>query len=86
MGQVKRRRGYTRISPKHQVTIPAHVLAETGLAVGDELRVERDGDRVVLVPERSPLQRRLDAIEETAGSLAGVYPVGYLDGLRDEWR
>lgn len=82
----KRRRGYTRISPKHQVTIPASVIAEAGLAIGDELRVERDGDRVILVPERSLLERRLVAIEETAGSLTGVYPPGYLDELRDEWR
>lgn len=82
----KRRRGYTRISPKHQVTIPAHVLTEAGLVIGDELRVERDGNRVILVPERSRLERRLAAIEETAGSLTGVYPPGYLDELRDEWR
>lgn len=54
--------------------------------IGDELRVERDGNRVILVPERSRLERRLAAIEETAGSLTGVYPPGYLDELRDEWR
>lgn len=82
----KRRRGYTRVSPKHQVTIPATVLAEAGLAIGDELRVERDGDRVILVPTLGLTERRLAAIEETAGSLTGMYPPGYLDDLRDEWR
>jgi bifunctional DNA-binding transcriptional regulator/antitoxin component of YhaV-PrlF toxin-antitoxin module len=82
----KRRRGYTRISPKHQVTIPTTVLAEAGLAVGDVLRVERDGDRVVLVPAAGLAERRLDAIDETAGALTGVYPPGYLETLRNEWR
>ena len=79
----KRRRGYTRLSSKRQVTIPVQALNETGLLPGDELKVEVDrAGRIVL--SRAVDRRR--AIEETKGSLAGAYPPGYLDELRDEWR
>jgi bifunctional DNA-binding transcriptional regulator/antitoxin component of YhaV-PrlF toxin-antitoxin module len=78
-----RRRGFTRLSSKRQVTIPLHALRETGLGPGDELRVEVDrAGRIVL--SRAGDRRR--AIEETAGSLTGIYEPGYLERLRDEWR
>jgi bifunctional DNA-binding transcriptional regulator/antitoxin component of YhaV-PrlF toxin-antitoxin module len=74
-----RRRGYTRVSSKHQVTIPAGALTNAGLAVGDRLRVEvRRSGEVTLVREDDP-------IETFAGSLNGVYGAEYLDRLRDEW-
>ena len=74
-----RRRGYTRVSPKHQVTLPGDVLARAGLDVGDRLRVtSRRTGEVVLVHEA-------DALETYAGRLTGLYPAGYLDELRDEW-
>lgn len=74
-----RRRGYTRVSPKHQVTLPSDVLARAGLDVGDRLRVStvRSGE-VVLV-------RETDVLDDHVGRLSGVYPPGYLDKLRDEW-
>jgi AbrB family looped-hinge helix DNA binding protein len=75
----RRRRGYTRVSPKHQVTIPADALARAGVRVGDELRVEaREGGEIVLVPVGDPLDRY-------AGTLTGHFRPGYLDELRDEW-
>lgn len=75
----RRRRGYTRVSPKHQVTIPADVLAATGIGRGDELRVHADG------PGRLVLTRVDDVVARYAGMFHGVYEPGYLDKLRDEW-
>ena len=75
----KRQRGYTRVSPKHQVTLPADVLAKAGLRVGDRLQVAARGSgEVVLI-------RESDAVEAYARALHGMYPAGYLDRLRDEW-
>lgn len=74
--KAKRRRGYTRVSPKHQVTIPSAALKEGGVQVGDQLRVEIRGRSIVLTPVADPL-------DEFAGSLS--YPPGYLNELRNEW-
>ena len=75
----KRRRGRTRISGKHQVTIPVDALAGAGLKVGDRLRADvRGPGQIILVREDDPL-------EQFAGALTGVYPEGYLDDLRREW-
>ena len=57
-----------------------------GLAPGDELRVETEGDRIVLSREEGLAERRLRAIDAVAGSMPGVYEPGYLERLRDEWR
>ena len=88
MERVKNRRaGFTRLSPKHQVTIPAKVVAESGLRVGTEFAVTAEADgRIVLQPVVDELAaRRLKAIEELAGSMKGVWQPGDLDRLRDEW-
>ena len=77
--KVPRRRGYTRVSAKHQVTIPIEALAQAGLRAGDRLRAEvRGPGEVVLVREVDPLTR-------FAGALTDVYPAGELDELRREW-
>lgn len=81
-----RRRGFTRLSSKRQVTIPLQALQQVGLGPGDELKVEVDrAGRIVLSPTRGGAERRR-AIEETAGALTGVYGGSSLDELRDEWR
>jgi len=82
----RRRRGYTRLSSKRQVTVPLEVTQELRLNPGDEFRVEVDDGRIVLTPALSLRERRLKAIEETAGSGTGDYPPGYLEELRNEWR
>ena len=85
MAQVRntRVRGRTRISRKHQATIPVDALRRAGLRAGDELVVEAAGaGRIVLTRAES----WEDLIEKHAGSLTGVYPAGYLQELRDEWR
>jgi len=76
----KRRKGYTRLTSKHQATIPVDVLERAGVHAGDELRVEAAGPgRIVLVREEHPILKY-------AGSLPGVYYPGYLEELRREWR
>lgn len=74
-----RRRGRTRISRKHQVTLPVDALTAAGLKIGDRLRADVSGPgRITLVREEDPLDR-------FAGALTGIYPDGYLDDLRREW-
>jgi bifunctional DNA-binding transcriptional regulator/antitoxin component of YhaV-PrlF toxin-antitoxin module len=75
----KRRRGYTRVSAKHQVTIPLTTLRDAGIRTGDTLRAEvRGPGEVVLIRDEDPLDRY-------AGALTGFYDPRELDGLRDEW-
>lgn len=74
-----RRRGYTRVSAKHQVTIPVATLRDAGIRTGDTLRAEvRGPGEVVLIRDVDPLDR-------FSGALTGAYEPGELDELRDEW-
>jgi bifunctional DNA-binding transcriptional regulator/antitoxin component of YhaV-PrlF toxin-antitoxin module len=77
----KRRRGFTRISSKHQATIPVDVMREAGLEPGDELRAKATG------PGKVVLERvdETDAIAALAGLGDGLYEPGYLEKLRAEW-
>jgi bifunctional DNA-binding transcriptional regulator/antitoxin component of YhaV-PrlF toxin-antitoxin module len=78
--EVKRRQRTTRLSRKHQATIPVAVLAEAGLQAGEQLRVEALG------PGRIILTRAEDRLEDLLGALGDdVYPPGYLQQLRAEW-
>jgi bifunctional DNA-binding transcriptional regulator/antitoxin component of YhaV-PrlF toxin-antitoxin module len=78
--KLTRRRGYTTVSAKNQVTIPLEALARAGLHAGDRLRAEARGPgELVLVREDDPLDRY-------GGSLTGAFGPGYLDELRREWR
>jgi bifunctional DNA-binding transcriptional regulator/antitoxin component of YhaV-PrlF toxin-antitoxin module len=84
--KLTRRRGFTRLSTKRQVTLPLRVVEELNLRTGDELRVESDEGRVVLSREPGRAEGRLRAIGEVAGSMPNVWKPGDLDRLRDEWR
>ena len=76
---IRRRRGFTRVSPRHRVTIPVEALSRAGVQVGDPLRVEaRANGEIVLTREANPLERY-------AGSLTGLYPPGEFEHLRSEW-
>lgn len=77
---VKRIRRQTRVSSKHQVTIPLDPLLRAGLRTGDRL------DVIVVRPGEVRLIRRDDPVERFAGTLTDVYEPGRLDKLRDEWR
>lgn len=81
-----RRKGFTRLSTKRQVTLPIRVVEELNLHPGDELRVEADGDRVVLSRAATSAARRLHAIREVAGTVTGVWKRGDLERMRSEWR
>jgi AbrB family looped-hinge helix DNA binding protein len=71
----------SRVSRKHQVTIPVKVLREAGLAAGDDVVVRAAGEG------RLEIERAEDLVRRFAGSLpAGTYPPGHLDQLRSEWR
>ena len=74
-----RRRGYTRVSAKHQVTLPVDALQRAGIRTGDSLRAEVRGPGEVL------LVRDEDPVTQFAGALTGAYAIGELDRLRDEW-
>ncbi len=71
----------SRVSNKHQVTIPVRVLRQAGIRAGDDVVIRASG------PGRLEIERADDLIRRYAGSLpAGTYPRGHLDKLRHEWR
>jgi AbrB family looped-hinge helix DNA binding protein len=74
----KRRRGFTRVSRKHQVTLPADALRAAHIEPGDELHVTVDGGRLVLTPVDDPLELLI-------GSAPGLSAATNLDALRNEW-
>ncbi|MGB6771065.1 MAG: AbrB/MazE/SpoVT family DNA-binding domain-containing protein [Candidatus Dormiibacterota bacterium] len=82
----RRKRGYTRLSGKRQVTLPLAAVEAMGLEPGAELRVDAVGGQIILTPQEGLAERRERAIRQEAGSLTGLYEPGYLDRLRDEWR
>ncbi len=74
-----RRRGTSRISSKHQVTIPADALRGAGLEIGERVVARAEG------PGRVVLEREDDVLAEFAGRLTGVYERDELRTLRSEW-
>ena len=81
-----RRRGFTRLSSKRQVTLPIRVVDELHLETGDEFQVEADRGRIILSRTEAPAAKQLRAIDQVAGTVAGLWKPGDLDRLRDEWR
>jgi bifunctional DNA-binding transcriptional regulator/antitoxin component of YhaV-PrlF toxin-antitoxin module len=78
MEEVKGRRT-TRISSKHQVTIPVDAMREAGLEVGERVVARVEG------PGRVVLERSDDVLALYAGCMTGVYEPDDLERLRDEW-
>lgn len=69
----------SKISSKHQITIPIGAVRAAGLRTGDRMRAVAKGrGRVLLVREDDPLARH-------AGALTGVYRRRELEELRAEW-
>lgn len=81
MSEVRnRRRGTSRISAKHQITIPTAALRDAGLEIGERIVARADG------PGRVVIVREAEILDDFAGALSGVYAPDELDDLRDEWR
>lgn len=77
--RLRRRKGFTRLSRKNQVTLPVDAVARTGLRPGDSIEVEaRANGDIVLRREKDPLERYY-------GSMTGMFPPNYLRDLQDEW-
>jgi len=77
--QRRRRKGFTRVSSKNQVTLPIDVLLTAGVQPGDSLMVEAKATgEIVLRREEDPLDRYI-------GSMTGMFPPDYLRELHDEW-
>jgi bifunctional DNA-binding transcriptional regulator/antitoxin component of YhaV-PrlF toxin-antitoxin module len=66
----------SRISSKHQVTLPVETLERAGLKAGDEVAIEAEGrDRIIV--------RRLERDPARAlGVFDGLYEPDYLERLR----
>lgn len=76
----RRRRGHTRVSRQHQVTLPVEAMRQAGLRPGDRVRATSPAPGVVM------LEREEDPLDALTGDLTGFYETGQLDRLRDEWR
>lgn len=79
--EVKNQQGRTKISSKHQVTIPAGPFRAAGLAAGDVLRVEAKGRGRVVLTRADDLVAAYSGSLRTGGDLRGR-----VEGLREEWR
>lgn len=79
-GGSRRRPGRSRVSSKHQITIPVGALREAGLREGDVVQVRAQG------PGRVLIARIDDLIDEYAGCLRSNGELGAaIRGLRAEW-
>jgi bifunctional DNA-binding transcriptional regulator/antitoxin component of YhaV-PrlF toxin-antitoxin module len=71
----------TRVSSKHQVTIPAGAFRTAGFEPGDVLRVEAEGAGRVVLTRVAELVDRYSGRLGTGGDLRER-----VGGLREEWR
>jgi bifunctional DNA-binding transcriptional regulator/antitoxin component of YhaV-PrlF toxin-antitoxin module len=72
--------GRSRVSSKHQITIPITAFSEAGLREGDVVQVKAQGHGRVLIA------RVDDLLDEYAGSLSTGGELGRsVRGLRREW-
>jgi len=76
----------TRVTSKHQITIPREVFTSAGLEVGDILEATVNADGILLKPKRlvDEVRGKLTAVREPRlySSLRAVQPRGNL-GLGD---
>ena len=70
----------SRISSKHQVTIPAAEFRRAGLAAGDLVRIEAEGAGRVILTRVDELVDRYSGAVDAGGELRRS-----VDAQRDEW-
>lgn len=75
------KRNQTKVSSKHQVTIPAGAFRSAGLEPGDTLRVEADGAGRIVMTRIDELLDRYSGCIDSGGDLREQ-----VEGLRREWR
>lgn len=78
---VQKVKDQTKVSSKHQVTIPAGAFRTAGFAPGDTLKVEAEGAGRVVLTRIDELVDRYSGCLETGGGLREQ-----VEGLREEWR
>lgn len=76
-----RQRNQTKVSSKHQVTIPVSAFRGAGLEPGDTLKVEATGAGRIVLTRLDELLDRYSGCLDTQGTLRGR-----VEGLRGEWR
>jgi bifunctional DNA-binding transcriptional regulator/antitoxin component of YhaV-PrlF toxin-antitoxin module len=74
-------KGQSKISSKHQVTIPVSALRDAGIRTGDVLKVEADGAGRLVLTRVDELLGRYSGQLATGGGLGKA-----VEGLREEWR
>lgn len=79
-GRRRRIPGRSRISSKHQITLPVAALRAAGLDAGDEVEIVADGHGALSV------RAAADPLDEFVGSMTGVYAPDHVDKLRDDWQ
>jgi bifunctional DNA-binding transcriptional regulator/antitoxin component of YhaV-PrlF toxin-antitoxin module len=81
MAEKVKRAKSTRVSRKHQVTIPATAFRGAGLEPGDTLQAEALGAGQVVLTRVDELADRYSGALDTGGELRDR-----VEGLREEWR
>ena len=76
----RRRVGQTRISAKHQVTIPLAAFTDAGFKPGDAVRAEAIGPGRVVLTRQDALLDEFSGALSTRGALRDS-----VAQLRDEW-
>ncbi len=71
----------TRVSSKHQVTIPADAFRSAGFQPGDTVHAKADGAGRVVLTRVEELLDRFSGALDSGGELRNT-----IEGLRQEWR
>jgi AbrB family looped-hinge helix DNA binding protein len=81
MSKEVKKAGRSRVSSKHQITIPAAAFRGAGLREGDVLKIEAQGSGRLVLTKLEDVLDRYSGCLATGGSLRQR-----VEELRDEWR